>query len=162
MRLRLSHVALFGLAILPVATACTSPSLAESPAVSAAAPGTSAREGAFGNFGTVHPPGSSADAETVLELDVAQETMRCTETSDEQCLQIRRDPNGPWELCYDGIDGFDHDRGYRYHLRVEQSPAENPRAEAPAWRLLEVLDKQRVISATGSPLNNTGLEGPAR
>ncbi len=151
---------MLGLALLPAAAACTSQSLAESPAVSASSPGISARAGGFGNFGTVHRPGSSTEVAKVLELDIAHETMRCTETSDEQCLQIRRDPNGPWELCYAEIDGFDYDQGYRYHLRVEQTPAENPRSEAASLRLVEVLDKQRVIPDTDERPDNTGLDGP--
>ncbi|MEV0251336.1 DUF4377 domain-containing protein [Nocardia sp. NPDC050712] len=107
--------------------------------------------------------GSSAPAESpakAFEVDVAHETMRCTETSEQRCLQIRRDPNGPWELCYDEIDGFDHDPGYRYHLRVEPDPAGQSAPDAARWQLVAVLDKQRVIPEPAEPPSNIGLDGP--
>ncbi|MFC9897394.1 DUF4377 domain-containing protein [Nocardia sp. NPDC127579] len=160
MQMRLCQVVLLGLTTLPVAAACTSQSLAESPAVPASSPDISLRAGAFGNFAPAHSSGDSGPVEQVLEIDVAHETMRCTQTSEDRCLQIRRDANAPWELYAREIDGFEHEAGYRYHLRIEQTPAENPAAEAADWRLVDVLDKQRVIPDTVQRPSSVGLDGP--
>ncbi|WP_067841423.1 DUF4377 domain-containing protein [Nocardia lijiangensis] len=92
---------------------------------------------------------TSATSESVeragtFVIDVAPQPMRCTGVAPRECLQIRRDQNGPWELFYGSIEGFEFQPGYRYRSRIEQTPVENPAADAPsvAWRLVEVLDKQ--------------------
>nr|WP_269781582.1 DUF4377 domain-containing protein [Nocardia bovistercoris] len=77
-------------------------------------------------------------------VEVAPDTMTCTGVATKQCLQIRRSPNGAWELFYDTIEGFDFQPGYRYHLKVQQIPVRNPPADAAPvkWKLLTVVDKQ--------------------
>ncbi|MEV0340829.1 DUF4377 domain-containing protein [Nocardia sp. NPDC050713] len=69
--------------------------------------------------------------------------MRCIGVAPRDCLQIRRDQNGPWELFYGSIDGFEFQSGNHYRLRIEQTPVDPP-ADAPSvtWRLVEVLEKR--------------------
>ncbi|WP_431962210.1 DUF4377 domain-containing protein [Nocardia sp. bgisy134] len=86
----------------------------------------------------------SVERDGTFVIDVAPQTMRCTGVAPMDCLQIRRGHNGPWELFYGSITDFEFQPGYRYRLRIEQTPVDNPPADAPSvtWRLVEVLDKQ--------------------
>ncbi|WP_068061340.1 DUF4377 domain-containing protein [Nocardia xishanensis] len=86
----------------------------------------------------------SVERDGTFVIDVAPQTMRCTGAAPMDCLQIRRDHDGPWELFYGSITDFEFQPGYRYRLRIEQTPVANPPADASSvtWRLVEVLDKQ--------------------
>lgn len=61
----------------------------------------------------------------------------------QQCMQVRRGPDEPWELFYDQIEGFVFEPGFTYELRVETSVVDNPPADASSLRytLVEVVDK---------------------
>ncbi|WP_194818524.1 DUF4377 domain-containing protein [Nocardia sp. XZ_19_385] len=86
----------------------------------------------------------SNPANKQFEIDVADKEVPCTGVAPMQCLQVRTDPNAPWELHYFGIDGFDYQPGYTYHLLVEERPWVNPPADAPSltWHLVRVISKQ--------------------
>lgn len=49
-----------------------------------------------------------------------------------------------WILWYDDIIGFDYEPGYEYTLRIQETPVENPPADASGiqWELIEVIDKE--------------------
>ncbi|RDI41532.1 DUF4377 domain-containing protein [Nocardia mexicana] len=89
-------------------------------------------------------PTSSPAVGEVIDLYVAEQTRPCTGVAPQTCLQVRRDPNAPWELFYDRIEGFDHQPGYRYHLQVEKRPVLDPPADAStvSWRLVRVVEQQ--------------------
>ncbi|WP_084528308.1 DUF4377 domain-containing protein [Nocardia crassostreae] len=121
-RLRLA-VPLALLTLIPV-SACSSGDPAPSPATTAA---------------TTTIPGTRQ-----FEIYVAPEEVPCTSMVPQTCLQVRRDPNSPWELHYDGIDGFDYQPGYTYRLLIEERPWVNPPADAPSstWHLIKVISKE--------------------
>jgi len=71
----------------------------------------------------------------------------CTGVAPMTCLQVRRgqETTGEWQNFYAGIEGFTHEEGYRYLIRVRETPL--PREQVPAdassirYELLEVLEK---------------------
>ena len=71
----------------------------------------------------------------------------CTGVAPMTCLQVRRgeQATGEWQNFYAGIEGFTHESGYRYLIRVRETPL--PRGQVPAdassirYELLEVIDK---------------------
>lgn len=66
-------------------------------------------------------------------------------------------------LFYDGIDGFTHEPGYTYRLRIERYDAFPGRAEPPqdtgrySYRLVEVISKTRTSGAVSQ-----ASDSPAR
>ncbi|MGV9412963.1 DUF4377 domain-containing protein [Nocardia sp. NPDC003693] len=99
---------------------------------------------------TTTAPGSSpavlptvAPGAERFEIYVAPQTVPCTGVAPMQCLRVRRDPGSPYENHYFGIDGFDFEPGYDYHLLVEQRPRPDPPADAPSatWHLVTVLSR---------------------
>ncbi|WP_405133602.1 DUF4377 domain-containing protein [Nocardia sp. NBC_01388] len=123
MRTRLPLSALLALlAVLPL-TACGSDN-PDRPAATSAA--------------TTTDPGTEQ-----FDLYVADRPVPCNGVAPHTCLQVSRTPNGPWELHYTGIAGFDYQPGFHYQLRIEQRPWHNPPADAPAftWHLVKVIAK---------------------
>ena len=70
--------------------------------------------------------------------------MECVGVAPQMCLVVND------ELFYEEIDGFDHQPGYAYRLRIEQYDRWPGQTEIPqdvgryGYRLLEVLDQQRA------------------
>ena len=70
----------------------------------------------------------------------------CVGVAPQMCLLVND------ALFYDEIDGFDHQPGYYYRLRIEQYDPWHGQTEIPqdasryAYRLLEILDQQRVTA----------------
>ncbi|MEV6280091.1 DUF4377 domain-containing protein [Nocardia sp. NPDC051832] len=96
-----------------------------------------------GDSTTTASTSAAAGAEQ-FEIDVADKEAPCTGVAPMQCLQVRTEPDGPWELHYFGIEGFDYQPGYTYRLLVEERPWVNPPADAPSrtWHLVRVITKQ--------------------
>lgn len=84
--------------------------------------------------------GDNADVE-VLEVTVGPEMVDCVGVGPMKCLVV------DGELFYDPIDGFEHEEGYTYRLKIErfnQFPEdEEPPQDASlyGYRLLEVISK---------------------
>lgn len=74
---------------------------------------------------------------------VAPETVECVGSAGLQpCYQIRESPAGDWRPFPGTIEGFEHEAGYFYELRVEEQST----TQAPGtWKLLEVLSKARAL-----------------
>ncbi|MFF0533044.1 DUF4377 domain-containing protein [Nocardia amikacinitolerans] len=125
MQQRLREAVATGILLVPLLAACTT--VPEGPTLLAT---TTTSE-------SVEVPGT-------FVIEVAPRTMRCTGVAPMECLQIRRDQNGPWELFYGSIDGFEFQPGNHYRLRIEQTSVDHPPADASSvpWRLVEVLEKR--------------------
>lgn len=96
------------------------------------------------NAETTRTPGTAVPFEPrVIDLYVADHTAPCTGVAPMTCLLVREDPDAEWDYHYFGIEGFDYEPGYFYHLRVEITPVENPPIDgsSTSWRLLEIIDK---------------------
>ena len=83
------------------------------------------------------------DAGAVREVTVGPELEACDGPFPQQCLVV------DGELFYDAIEGFEHEAGYRYRLRIEQYDLFPGRTEIPqdtgryGYRLVAVLGKER-------------------
>ena len=79
----------------------------------------------------------------VLEVTVGPEMEDCVGSAPMRCLVV------DGELFYDSIEGFEHDEGYEYRLRIERYeawPGEEPPQDASryGYRLIEVVGKERA------------------
>ena len=92
--------------------------------------------------------GTRAAASTGVEkaLFVAAERKPCTGVGPMQCLQVRDSPDRPWQFFYSEIEGFTHEPGFDYELRVREEKVANPPADGSSlrWTLLRVVSKQAV------------------
>lgn len=77
---------------------------------------------------------------------VASERKPCTGVGPMECLQVREAPDQPWKFFYSSIEGFTHEPGFAYELRVREEPVPNPPADGSSlrWRLLKIVSKQAV------------------
>ena len=57
---------------------------------------------------------------------------------------MRDAPGRPWQNFYGEIEGFTHEPGFRYELRVREEPVANPPADGSSlrWTLVKVVSKQ--------------------
>ena len=75
----------------------------------------------------------------IQEVTVGPELVECVGSHPQQCLVV------DGELFYDPIDGFRHQTGYRYRLRIERYDRFPGQTEIPqdtgrhGYRLLEIL-----------------------
>ena len=80
---------------------------------------------------------------TIQEVTVGPELVECVGSYPQQCLVV------DGELFYDPIDGFRHQTGYRYRLRIERYDRFPGQTEVPqdtgryGYRLLEILAQTR-------------------
>lgn len=96
---------------------------------------------------TSGPKPVSPGVDQVIEKTVlvAAETQPCsTGVARTTCLQVRETVDQPWTLHYFGYEGFEHQSGVEYRLRVRGTPVANPPADASSvhWSLVEILDQK--------------------
>ena len=88
-------------------------------------------------------PGDGDADGAVREVTVGPEREACHGPFPQQCLVV------DGELFYDAIEGFEHEAGYRYRLRIEQYDRFPGETEIPqdtgryGYRLVAVLGKER-------------------
>ena len=88
-------------------------------------------------------PGDGGADGAVREVTVGPELEACHGPFPQQCLVV------DGELFYDAIEGFKHEAGYRYRLRIEQYDRFPGQTEIPqdtgryGYRLVAVLGKER-------------------
>lgn len=87
-----------------------------------------------------------------MTLEVAPTTVECQGEAVQRCLLVREASDEEWRSFYDRIEGFTHEEGYRYRIRVLRERIVHPLADASGftWRLLEVLSKEFVGEGEGS------------
>ena len=80
-------------------------------------------------------------------LFVGPERVECTGLGGRQCLQVRTDPGADYTPFIGDIQGFEHEAGYSYELRVRRAVA--PDGAAPgspvAWVLVAVVRKEATM-----------------
>ncbi|NJP05274.1 MAG: DUF4377 domain-containing protein, partial [Chloroflexaceae bacterium] len=74
---------------------------------------------------------------------IGPQLVECTGVAPQQCMLMREQPDDPWMLMYDPIEGFTFAPGYTYELRVEQQPVPYPPADGSSlrWLLLEIVNQ---------------------
>lgn len=80
-------------------------------------------------------------------LFVDSELVDCEGEGPMKCLRVREGGSDEWTLLYQGIEGFTHEAGTRYELRVEVSEVSDPPADASSRRLRLV----EIVSANKTP-----------
>ncbi|MCU4177176.1 DUF4377 domain-containing protein [Carboxylicivirga sp. N1Y90] len=77
---------------------------------------------------------------------VAPYKVNCTGVSEQSCLLVKHNIDAKWNFFYDNIDGFSHQAGYTYILKVKESPMDNPPADASniRYELMEIKDQRKV------------------
>lgn len=65
-----------------------------------------------------------------------------------KCMRTRGAEAEEWTLFYSSIEGFTHEAGHVYELRVEKRTDANPPADGSSirYRLLEIVKKQKATS----------------
>ncbi len=106
------------------------------PTVSTAAPDTSAAP-------------ATAPKSKVETLFVHEKLAECQGEGPMQCMQVRKSEGEEWTFFYQSIEGFTHEPGHRYELKVEISSVDNPPADGSTLRhkLIEVVSKQKIPAA---------------
>ncbi len=103
---------------------------------------------AVGACGADRLPEESSEESSVNEktLFVGPTLVDCEGETPQKCMLVKEDPEADYMLFYDTIEGFVHEEGYEYVLRVEQEQVPNPPADASSlrWKLIEVVEKRPV------------------
>ncbi len=88
--------------------------------------------------------------ERVLTLHVAAQPMPCQQWyGPAECLQVRSDATDTWAPLYHGIEGFTHEDGFEYELRVAEFTVLDPPADGSSreLRLLRIVKRVQVPPA---------------
>ena len=81
-----------------------------------------------------------------ITMYVGAELKDCVGVGPMECLQTKTDQEGDWQHFYDRIQGFEHQEGMEYALRVKKTKRQNPPADASAYQyeLIEILSQEEV------------------
>ena len=66
---------------------------------------------------------------------VAPQKAECVGVAPQDCLLIKENADDDWQFWYDSIEGFEHEQGFLYELKVKENKVENPPADASATQL---------------------------
>lgn len=117
-----------------VATAAQSQTVAPAPTIA------SAPTAALSQIETC---ADETDVDCMLEVSVGPNLEDCVGSAPMRCMVV------DGYLFYDAIDGFEHEAGYRYRIRMEcydrwQGQAPPADASKYGYRLIEVVEKARA------------------
>lgn len=87
--------------------------------------------------------------ERLETLWVGPQLVECVGVIPQQCMLVRQTKDGQPEYFYDQIEGFEHELGVTYVLRVGVSDVENPPADASSlrYRLIEIVEAVEQIAS---------------
>ena len=107
---------------------------------------------------TTTPEGVEGQAE-MKTLYVGSELVDCVGVAPMECMQVREDPSGEWQLFYDQIEGFTFEPGFTYELRVNVATIANPPADGSSlkYTLVEVVNKTAATETLAPEVS--GLQG---
>jgi hypothetical protein len=94
------------------------------------------------DVGAPHP---ASDAPSTKLLFVREKMVDCDAEGPTRCLEVRDSEESEWSLFYGRIDGFVHEEGYRYTLRVTTNNSPS-RGDGPKrrYRLVEIVHAEKV------------------
>ncbi len=80
------------------------------------------------------------------DLYVGDHLTECVGVGPRSCTLTRTSPTGEWLLAYDGIEDFEYQWGYEYHLLISESSVSNPPADGSSIKqsLVEIVEKKKV------------------
>jgi len=96
---------------------------------------------------TAPPVEAAASAGIEKTLFIAPERKACTGVGPMECLQVREAADRPWQYFYSEIEGFSHEPGFDYELRVREEKVANPPADGSSlrWTLVKVISKRAAL-----------------
>ena len=120
----------------PSQTAAPAPTIASAPTATPAPTPTAAPS-------DIETCADETAVDCVMEVSVGPELEDCVGSAPMRCMVV------DGELFYDDIDGFEHEAGYQYRLRMErydrwQGQAPPADASKYGYRLIEVVEKARA------------------
>ncbi len=79
-------------------------------------------------------------------LYVDAQKVHCTGVGPMTCLKVRSSPAEEWQLLYSRIEGFEHQAGYLYQLKIKKTQVENPPADGSSirYQLIKLIGKQKL------------------
>ena len=79
--------------------------------------------------------------EEILFLEVAPDLVPCVGEMAGRCIQVRSPGEKDWRTFYDPIDGFEHEAGVRYTLKVSRRDVAHPPADGSgySYRLIQII-----------------------
>jgi len=133
----------FPLAAFLVGAACSPPAPVPRPDDSASV--TSSQAGG-GPRSTTTKPSADPAAKTLF---VADQKVDCEGEGPMKCLRVRDTEAGEWRLLYQSIEGFTHEAGHAYELRVSEKGRKDPPADGSSVRyvLVEIVSKKKIEPA---------------
>lgn len=86
--------------------------------------------------------GSSADEKTFI---VASQTVDCIGVAPMKCLQVKEKESDSWGNFYTNIEGFTHEPGFEYVLKVKTEKLTNVPADASSikYTLVKQVSKTK-------------------
>lgn len=120
----------------PTASVATAPSETAAPAPTIAPAPTA-------TLSQIEACADETAVDCVMEVSVGPDLEDCVGSAPMMCMVV------DGELFYDDIEGFEHEAGYRYRLRMErydrwQGQAPPADASKYGYRLIEVVEKARA------------------
>ena len=91
----------------------------------------------------VDAPPSAVD-DGLTRLWIGPELVDCEGVGPQTCMQVAESADGPSELFYDAIEGFEHEAGTSYVVDVRIESVEDPPADGSSLRYVLV----EVVSAS--------------
>lgn len=87
----------------------------------------------------------------VQDVVVGPQMLPCFGAGPQLCLYVRPYASPVWEYFYGEIEGFEHEPGFEYLIRIERTLLKNPPADGSQYRfrLIDVL-KKTPVPAEGS------------
>ena len=87
-------------------------------------------------------PTGEPDGERIETLWVGPQLTNCVGEAVQKCMLIKRTADGQAEYIYDAIEGFEHEVGTSYQIKVAVTDVEDPPADASSlsYRLVEVVE----------------------
>jgi hypothetical protein len=89
---------------------------------------------------TPEPEAAKGEVKTMY---VDAELVDCEGEGPMKCMRVRESESEDWTLFYSPIEGFEHEAGNTYELRVEVLKVDDPPADGSSlrYRLVEVVSK---------------------
>ncbi|XP_055305861.1 uncharacterized protein LOC129570325 [Sitodiplosis mosellana] len=83
-----------------------------------------------------------------MTLTVAPQTVDCFGPFPQKCLRVKDGSTDDWTYFYSHINGFNHESGYEYVLKVKTEDVPNPPADGSSvkYTLLEQVSKTKKIN----------------
>lgn len=96
---------------------------------------------------------AQAGQEPAEYLEVGPELRDCVGVGPQKCMQVRPFGSQEWQHFYGAIEGFTHQEGHTYLLRVKAEKIDNPPADAPSmrWILERVVSEKESVARMLEP-----------